>query len=135
MGTVYNFFNTPKRQNVLRKAIVEVLPASGSQNLVQVCATRWVDRHESVSVFSSLQDAVVEALDEISSWPEKETSSLSALRQSEFCIVRLVLKKVFDYSVVLCKILQRRSIDLYEAVNTAEDIISEMKSLKTKCRV
>ena len=90
IASVYNnFFNTPKRQNVLRKAIVEVLPASGSQKLVQVCATRWVDRHESVSVFSSLQDAVVEALAEISSWPEKETSSrtvqlLSAFRQSEF---------------------------------------------------
>ena len=66
---------------------------------------------------------------------------LSALRQSEFCIatpdlggsiwvVLLVLKKVFDYSVVLCKILQRRSIDLYEAVNTAENVISEMKSLR-----
>ena len=60
-------------------------------------------------VSASLQDAVVEALAEISSWPEKETSSramqlLSALRQSEFCIARLVLKKVFDYSVVLCKI-------------------------------
>ena len=54
---------------------------------------------------------------------------LSALRQSEFCIARLVLKKVFDYSVVLCKILQRRS-NLYEAVNTAEDIMSEMKSLR-----
>jgi len=102
MGTiasVYNFFNTPKPQNVLRKAIVEVLPASGSQKLVQVCATRWVDRHESVSVFSSLQDAVVVALAEISSWPEKETSPravqlLSALRQSEFCIARLVLEKV-----------------------------------------
>ena len=70
MGTiasVYNFFNTPKRQNALRKAIVEVLPASGSQKLVHVCATRWVDRHESISVFSSLQDAVVEALAEISS--------------------------------------------------------------------
>jgi len=94
-----------------------------------------VDRHESVSVFSSLQDAVVEALAEISSWPEKETSSRavqlqSALRQSEFCIARLVFKKVFDYNVVLCKISQRRSIDLYEAVNTAEDIISEMKSLR-----
>jgi len=78
MGTiasVYNIFNTPKRQNVLRKAIVEVLPASGSQKLVQVCATRWVDRHESVSVFSCLQGAVVEALAEISSWPEKETLS------------------------------------------------------------
>ena len=34
-----------------------------------------MDRHESVSVFSNLQDAVVEALAEISSWPDKESSS------------------------------------------------------------
>ena len=46
----------------------------------------------------------------------------------------MALKKVFDYSVVLCKILQKRSIDLYEAVNTAEDIFSEMKSLRQNAK-
>ena len=69
MGTiasVYNFFNAPKRQNVLRSTITTILPTTESHRLVQVCATRWVDRHESVSVFSNLQHAVVEALGEIS---------------------------------------------------------------------
>ena len=56
--------------------------------------------------------------------------AMRSIDKVKFCIARLVLKKVFDYSVVLCKILQRRPIDLYEAVNTAEDIISEMKSLR-----
>ena len=58
MGTiasVYNFFNASKRQNVLRSTLTTVLPITESQRLVQVYATRWVDRHESVSVFSNLQ--------------------------------------------------------------------------------
>ena len=130
MGTiasVYNFFNAPKRQNVLRSTITTILPTTESHRLVQVCATRWVDRHESVSVFSNLQHAVVEALGEISTWPDKETSSralqlLSTIRQSEFGIALLVLKKIFGYSVVLCKVIQKKSLDLLEAVNIAEDI-------------
>ena len=138
MGTiasVYNFFNASKKQNVLRTTITTILPAQESQRLVQVCATRWVDRHESVNVFSNLQHAVVEALIEISTWPDRETSSralqlLSTIRQSEFCIAILVLKKIFGYSVILCKVLQKVSIDLLEAVNIAEDIVQELKLLR-----
>ena len=116
MGTiasVHNFFNAPKRQNILRKSINTISSTIKAQKLVQICATRWVDRHESVSVFSNLQFAVVEALTEISTWPDRETSSralqlLSTIRQSEFCIAVLVLKKVFGYSVVLCKVKQKK---------------------------
>ena len=98
MGTiasVYNFFNAPKRQNILRKSINTILSTTKAQN---------VDRHESVSVFSNLQFAVVEALTEISTWPDRETSSralqlLSTIRQSEFCIAALILK---DFWIQCC---------------------------------
>ena len=40
------------------------------------------------------------------------------------------MKIVFDYSVVLCKMLQRKSVDLLEAVTTAEYIVTEMKCLR-----
>ena len=43
MGTissVYNFFITPERQNVLRSSITAVSPGTDSQRLVQVCVTR-----------------------------------------------------------------------------------------------
>ena len=74
MGTiasVYNFFNAQKRQNILRKSINTILSTTKAQKLVQICATRWVDRHESVSVFFNLQFAVVEALTKISTWPDR----------------------------------------------------------------
>ena len=54
-----------------------ISPTAESQRLVQVCATRWVDRHESVNVSSNLQLAAVEAVEalvEISPWPDRETS-------------------------------------------------------------
>ena len=62
IASVYNFFNAPKRHNVLQRTITTILPTAKSQRLVQVCATMWVDRHESVNVFTILQHAVVEAL-------------------------------------------------------------------------
>ena len=98
---------------------------------------RWVDRHESVSTFSNLQFTVVEALAEISAWPDRETSSralqlLLTIKQSEFCIALLVLKYIFGYSVVLCKVKQKKSINLLEAVNIAQDIANELKCLREK---
>ena len=107
------FFNASKRQNILRKSINTISSTTKAQKLVQICATRWVDRHESVSTFSNLQFTVVEAFAEISAWPDRETSSralqlLSTIRQSEFCIALLVLKNVFGYSVVLCKVKEKK---------------------------
>ena len=86
---------------------------------------------------SNLQFAVVEALTEISTWPDREILSralqlLSTIRQSEFCIAVLVLKKIFGYSVVLCKVMQKKSINLLEAVNIAHDIANELKCLREK---
>ena len=142
MGTiasVYNFFNASKRHNVLRRTITTILPTAESQTLVQICATRWVDRQERVNVFSNLQHADLEALVEISAWPDRETSSrasqlLSTIRQSEFCIALLVLKKIFGYSVILCKVTQKTSIDLLEAVSIAQDIVKELKLLRQNAK-
>ena len=140
MGTiasVHNFFNASKRQNILRKSINTILSITKAQKLVQICATRWVDQHESVSTFSNLQFTVVEALAEISAWPDRETSSralqlLSTIRQSEFCIALLILKNVFGYSIVLRKVKQKKSINLLEAINIAYNIANELKCLREK---
>ena len=140
MGTiasVHNFFNASKRQNILRKSINTISSTTKAQKLVQICATRWVDRHESVSTFSKLQFTVVEVLTEILAFSHIETSSralelLSTIRQSEFCIALLVLKNVFGYSVVLRKVKQKKSINLLEAVNIAHNIGNELNYLREK---
>ena len=113
IASVYNFFNTPKRQNILCKFINTISLTTKAQKLVRICAIRWVDQLERASVFSNLQFAVVEALAEILTWPDGETSSralqlLSTIRQSEFYIALLVIKEVFGYSVVLLKVMQKK---------------------------
>ena len=69
--------------------------------------------------------------------PDRETSSralqlLSTIRQSEFCIALLVLKYVFGYSAVLCKVKQKKSTKLLEAVNIVHNIANELKCLRGK---
>ena len=66
LASVHNFFNASKRQNILRKSINTISSTTKAQKLVQIRATRWVDRHKSVSTFSNLQFTVVETLAEIS---------------------------------------------------------------------
>ena len=59
-------------------------------------------------------------------------SSAVAISQSKFCIALLVLKNVFEHSVVLCKFKQKKSINLLEAVNIAQDIANELNCLRKK---
>ena len=57
---------------------------------------------------------------------------LLTITQSEFCIALLVLKNVFGYSVVLCKVKQKKSINSFAAVNIAHDIANKLKCLREK---
>ena len=57
---------------------------------------------------------------------------LSKITQSEFCIALLVLKNVFGYSVVLCKVKQKKYKNSFAAVNIAHDIANELKCLREK---
>lgn len=69
ISSVYNFLNTPKRLDVLRESIRTVCPTSNSTRLIQMCPTRWIDRHDSVIVFVELLKAVIDCLEVIAEWP------------------------------------------------------------------
>ena len=73
IASVHKFFNASKRQNIFTLLHQNNISSTTTvQKLVQICAIRWVDRHESVSTFSNLQFTVVETLAEISAWPDRE---------------------------------------------------------------
>lgn len=127
IGKVYNFFNTPKRQIVSSSAISEVCPQSQISKLKQMCATRWVERHSSVSSFTELQDAIFSALSEITEWTDRDSSLLAqqllcSMKQADFNRALLCTAQVFNYSIQLCKELQTEDLDLVEAIHSAEDI-------------
>ena len=72
IASVHKFFNASQRQNIFTQLHQHDSSTTKVQKVVQICAIRWVDRHESVSTFSNLQFTVVEALAEISAWPDRE---------------------------------------------------------------
>lgn len=96
---VYLFFNTPKRQAVLRRAIETSTPETNRPRLKRHCETRWIERQDAVAAFIELQEAVFLALEEIKDWRDRSTSSeacqlLLAIKQAEFYISLLCLKTI-----------------------------------------
>lgn len=127
LGSVYNFFNTPKRQTVLKNCIDEMAPESTATRLKQLCPTRWIQRHESVLVFLELQKAAISAMEIISDWDDKTTSSsaiqlLSVIRSTEFQVSLHVLAKVFAITLPLSRLLQTINLDLAAAIGLAENV-------------
>ncbi|KAJ4432415.1 hypothetical protein ANN_21034 [Periplaneta americana] len=82
VGKVCEFFNTPKRQDVLINSIKELCPENKRSKLVQMCATRWIERHDTVMVLMELMDAVLPALKTISLWTDKDVSSKADMLHS-----------------------------------------------------
>ncbi|XP_029348102.1 52 kDa repressor of the inhibitor of the protein kinase-like [Acyrthosiphon pisum] len=133
--SIYNFMNTPKRQCVLQSEVRNKIPNSKKEKLMKLCATRWVEKHESIRTFIDLQEAIVSSLEMMTEWVDKETSSkatqlLLSLRDTTFNVSLLVIDEIFKHSYVLCKALQRDNIDLIEAMNLAEDLTKEVKRMR-----
>ena len=76
MGTLKEvciFFKySPKRHAKLKRNIQERYPESLRSQLVNLCKTRWVARHDALEVFGDLYTAVIatfqDIVDEHSSW-------------------------------------------------------------------
>lgn len=82
-----------------------------------------------------LLEPVVSALEEVSEWQERETSSgakllLNTVSSSEFVISLLVTEAVYAFTLPLSKVLQTVNIDLFNAVSLAENSIEELNGLR-----
>jgi hypothetical protein len=52
------FSASPKRQRKLESVIAEAFPDSRKQKLVDLCRTRWVERHTALETFAELYTVV-----------------------------------------------------------------------------
>ena len=100
-----------------------------------MCPTRWVERHDSVLVFIELIKPVLDCLDTISEWPDKESSSgvnqlLSSLTQPESLISMHVVAKVFAVDLGLCRFLPKENIDLVQALALADSILAILEDMR-----
>nr|CAH7767474.1 unnamed protein product [Callosobruchus chinensis] len=136
IGSIYNFFNTPKRQTALEKAIDDLESETSATRLKQLCPTRWIQCHESVLVFLELQQAIINALESISLWSDKTTSStavqlLAVLNSGEFQISLYVIAKIFAVTLPLSRQLQTKNLDLSLAMQLATDVENVLAAMRT----
>lgn len=129
---LYDFFNTPKRQNVLLKNIDESDNNPSAKTLKRLCATRWTSKYEAVQDFLELLDYVAESLEEISNWRDSGDANMlrNSLNDSDFLVTLQIINQIFSFGLPLCRFLQKADTDLGEALAMAENTISCLKDIR-----
>lgn len=136
VGQTHNFFVYPKRKNVLTRVLADAEISPKAKTLKRMCATRWIERFDSVSDFKEIYVQVIDALSEIAEWTDKDTSKearsiLNSILQGQFMIALFVTAKVFAIGRPLSKHMQKIDVDLRTAVSLAEETASNLQNLRT----
>ncbi|CAF3927502.1 unnamed protein product [Rotaria sordida] len=105
--------------------------------LVNVCATRWVERHIAVETFNCLFPVVVELLTNLMKSKDKESSIRSnlfygAISSSEFLCSLPMLNKLLSFTVNVARSLQNNKIDLMNCISNIEDILQVMQMMRNE---
>ena len=132
IGAVYNFLNTPKRNDVLKTCVDRVSPSAARSRLIQVCPTRWMERHDSVHIFKELLHPVNDCLETISEWPDTDSSAGAnrlrcSIRQPEFILALHVAARIIRTKSAS---LQKENLDLTAALRMATDVEALVREIR-----
>lgn len=137
LGRVCSFFScSAKRVLVFQQAVDDLeITETKKKKLKPLCATRWVERHNSVITFKELYEAICNALASLEQDNDTETSSKAmafnaAIRRSDFVIALEVASFLMSYTVNLSKYLQSVEIDLSTAFSYINDITSKLENIR-----
>ncbi|XP_063219757.1 52 kDa repressor of the inhibitor of the protein kinase-like isoform X1 [Bacillus rossius redtenbacheri] len=134
MSEVCNFFRaSPHRIHVL-KTKLNSSPLNHT-GLIKYCETRWVERHEAVSLFVNALLHVIEALEHITDENKEGSAKAQILHKCvcdfSFIISLKVSEKMLSLTYSLSQCLQSKSIDLATALSQVELVglkLADMRS-------
>ena len=114
IASVHKFFNASRRQNIFTQFHQhDFVNDKSSKTCLNLCHQMVRSTRECWYFFKFTIYRCRSFGRNFSMARQRETSLralqlLSTITQSEFCISLLVLKKIFGYSVVLCKVKQKK---------------------------
>ncbi|XP_014461093.3 52 kDa repressor of the inhibitor of the protein kinase [Alligator mississippiensis] len=133
LNEVINFFEeSSKRMKYLSDAIASVCPESGYKCLQSACASGWVERHESIAVFSELYDAVIAALEVMQTDRDKAIRDKADRHSKDICdfefIINLMIaESLLGITLPLSKELQKVNADIVECYNQVKVAVGMFK--------
>lgn len=136
INEIINFFRcSAKRQNKLNEAVNEISCEIKRKRLQKFCATRWVERFDSIITFRDFFTPIFNALDNIYESGTDESSKKAfmyqqCMKNGGFIVAMIVINEIFSLAEPLSVSLQKVNSDLASAMNMADDLkflLNEMR--------
>jgi hypothetical protein len=131
------FRSSAKRTDLLKSCIAEAEDTRVSKtHLSTLCTTRFIERHTAIVCLRSLLPFVMEALTRMSSWHCSEARKTATMLsnttcQSDFIVSLIVLETLSALLLPTTRALQKKDVNLTEALRNLGDLLISIKNLRT----
>jgi len=132
-GTVKEVTNFVNESAKRREILASVQPDDNRRNLVTLCDTRFVERHDALIVFADIYEHILHSLDAIAQQSrdrkaaDKAVSLSRAMTDPVFIVAPLsCAEKVMGVTVTLSRSLQKVNQDLFEATQSVDFVKDEL---------
>jgi len=111
--------------------------AASRQKLKPICATRWVERHDSIIIFVTLLPAVVSTLEELQQENKqvevatKAATLFNSVQKCTFLTAALFMQRTSGIILPVSKLLQKKELDIFaviELIDSVLDILRQNRS-------
>lgn len=124
--SIIAFFTASSKRNI---ALTETV----GRQLIGLCETRWIERHESIFLFRKALSNIDDALVRVSEWNEVESASKAhslhlSLMDPSFIITIVCLTNILSATLPLSRVFQKKYIDINLARNALADTITILEN-------
>jgi hypothetical protein len=138
VGSISLFLSSSaKRSNIMLDLISKDDSASvpTKKKLKALCATRWVEHHDSIITFRELYSYITITLEELEKMSDSETackavSYSASIRRSDFLISLEIVAELFSYTKMLSLVLQSSKLELSKAYSHVKDVIDVIGNIR-----
>ncbi|KAL4142924.1 hypothetical protein QTP88_005313 [Uroleucon formosanum] len=128
---IVNFFNLSSKRNFVLKSCLHAA-------LHSLCETCWIERHTAVLQFLTGLPKILDSLNDITNWDERESSSKAKLLYNsidcEYIITLYVTSSLFSIILPLSTILQKKSFVInLQMMLLKLGTVNTLKSLCQNC--
>ncbi|XP_025410434.1 52 kDa repressor of the inhibitor of the protein kinase-like [Sipha flava] len=128
---VSSFFRMSAKRSYILKTKLESKPFSG---LKKYCETRWVERHEALSIFVDGFLEIVLALEDLMTSENDKSAILlhKSLCNFQFLITCSIMERVLGITYTISKYLQTENIDIITAKNSIEITTTKLQHIRNE---
>ena len=104
-----------------------------------ICATRWVERHDSIIIVLTLLPAVVSTLEELQQENKqvevatKAATLFNSVQQCTFLIAASVMQHTSGIILPISKLLQKKELDIFAVIELIDSVLDILRQNRSNC--